>query len=31
VSDDVSMLAGIGLAVCVLIACLVAAFSDPED
>jgi hypothetical protein len=28
---DVSMLAGIALAVCVLVACLVAAFNDPED
>jgi hypothetical protein len=30
-SDDVSMLAGIGLAACVLVACLIAAFHDPED
>jgi hypothetical protein len=28
---DVSMLAGLGLALCVLAACLLAAFNDPED
>ena len=30
-TTDPSMLAGIGLAVCVLVACLIAAFHDPED
>lgn len=29
--EDLSMGVGLCLAVCVLVACLVAAFNDPED
>lgn len=30
-SVDASTIAGLALALCVLVACLIGAFSDPED